>query len=65
MFSVENHSDFQTTSKLVPSEVSAEGTASSLPLLLTIVISFTLPPKALIGPEVEESVASLVPLMLV
>jgi len=56
------HSDFQTTSKLVPSELNAEGTASCAPLLLTIVIEKTLLPKVLIGPEIDPAVASFVPL---
>ncbi len=38
---------------------------SSAPLLLTIVVPCTLLPKALIAPEVEVSVALLVPLTFV
>jgi len=56
------HSDFHTTSKLVPSLVSADGTASFAPLLLTMVIEKTLLPKVLIGPEIAPAVASFVPL---
>ena len=57
------YSDSHATEKLVPSEVSDEGTASSAPVLpLTMMISCTSLPKALIAPEVELSVASLVPL---
>lgn len=56
------HSDFQTTSKLVPSLLNADGTASSAPLALTMVMENTLLPKLLIGPEMAPSVASFVPL---
>jgi hypothetical protein len=52
------YSESQVTLKLDPSEVSADGVASSAPLLLTMVISSTsLLPKSLIGPDVEVSVA--------
>jgi hypothetical protein len=56
------HSDFHTTSKLVPSLVRADGTASLAPPLLTMVIENTLLPKVLIGPEIAPAVASFVPL---
>lgn len=58
------HSESQTTLKLDPSEVSDDGTASSAPVVpLVMIDSFTAVPKLLIGPETEESVASLLPLM--
>lgn len=59
------YSDSHHTRKLVPSEVSEVGTASFPPELLTMVISNTLLPKALIGPEVVLSIAVLVPGSLV
>ena len=59
---VSDHSDFQATWKLVPSDVRAEGRASSEPLLLTMMISCTSLPNALITPDVEVSVAKFVSL---
>jgi hypothetical protein len=56
-FETTGYSDFQATVKLVPSDVRADGTASSAPPLLTIMISCTSLPNALIGPDVEVSVA--------
>jgi hypothetical protein len=56
------YSDFHSTVKLVPLDVrDADGIASSTPLLVTIVITCTPLPKALIAPDVDVSVASLVP----
>ena len=47
--------------KLVPSELSPEGTASSAPELpFTIIDSKMFEPNAPIAPDTEESVASLV-----
>ena len=58
------YSEPQVTVKLDPSVVSPGGTASSaLVLPLTMIASFTAEPKLLIGPVIEESVASLVLLM--
>ena len=56
-FQTTGYSDFQATVKLVPSDVRADGTASSVPPLLTIMISCTSLPNALIGPDFEVSVA--------
>lgn len=50
------------TVKLVPSDVTEEGTASSVPEPVAMMISCELLPKALMTPEVELSVASLVSL---
>jgi hypothetical protein len=49
--------DFQATLKLDPSVLRAEGKASTLPALLTMVISSTPDPKSLIGPVTELSLA--------
>jgi hypothetical protein len=57
---LQRYSDSHHTRKLVPSEVSEVGTASFAPELLTMVISWTLLPKALIGPLVTLSIAVLV-----
>ena len=59
--SLARYSESQTTSKLVPSDVRLDGTASFAPVLpLTMIDSSTLLPKALIAPDTLESVASLV-----
>jgi hypothetical protein len=62
---LQRYSDFHHTRKLVPSKVSEVGTASFTPEQLTMVISCTLLPKALIRPEVTLSIAVLVPESLV
>jgi hypothetical protein len=56
-FETTSYSDFHATVKLVPSDVRADGTASSAPPLLTMMISCTSLPNALIGPDFEVSVA--------
>jgi len=51
------YSDFQVTWKLEPSVVRDDGSASSVPVLLTMMISCTSLPNALMGSVVEASVA--------
>src|ERR1700689_3000345 len=58
-FQTTGYSVFKAPVKLVPSDVRADGTASSVPPLLTIMVSCTSLPNVLIGPNLAVSVPYL------